>query len=561
MSISKKLNLSFALLLIIVLLCLSILLQQFYRINNHVDEMMDGPVAQIQTGKEIQRAIATQGMFIRAYIMDPYEFNIDRLNVYNTLLSDEVQKLNNFKQHPESAHIATNLQAAAVTIIDAANQVISTFDAGNKTQALALINNDFSSANAEIYALTVELQEFQQQKLEEIEQSTTSTITISTILTIVAIIINCAIIIALAIFVTTKMAKPLRRVTAEANYIASSNLTRADFIHPSKDEIGQLSTAFNQMKQNLRGVLGSIQANTEHLSASAEQLAASTEEIRATSEDVAKHVVNTTEIAKTTATTAEESSYAMEETATGIQKIAESAQFLLESSSNMEQQAAFGNQTLAEAKNQMTKIHESTSNISSVTEILSNQSQEISLITKVITDLSDQTNLLALNASIEAARAGEHGKGFAVVAAEVKKLAEQSKLSAEKIVDLTFEIQQGTKNVEFAVQEGLHSVAIGVDIINDTQNAFTTINNAIEKVVVQVQEISAASEEISASAEQVTASVSQIASSSEQSVGDFEMIAAVTEEQSATMDQINDVSIELNQNAQDLQELVHKFNL
>ena len=57
----------------------------------------------------------------------------------------------------------------------------------------------------------------------------------------------------------------------------------------------------------------------------------------------------------------------------------------------------------------------------------------INNLVETVRGIADQTNLLALNASIEAARAGEHGRGFAVVAEEVRKLAEQSKLSVSEI--------------------------------------------------------------------------------------------------------------------------------
>ena len=73
------------------------------------------------------------------------------------------------------------------------------------------------------------------------------------------------------------------------------------------------------------------------------------------------------------------------------------------------------------------EISSTVQNVNQETNVITNYSDDLRNVMKLITNIAEQTNLLALNASIEAGRAGEYGRGFAVVADEVRKLAEESK--------------------------------------------------------------------------------------------------------------------------------------
>lgn len=73
--------------------------------------------------------------------------------------------------------------------------------------------------------------------------------------------------------------------------------------------------------------------------------------------------------------------------------------------------------------------------------LLNEQMNLIGNSSSLVSELAGQTNMLALNAAVEAVRAGDQGKGFAVVAGEIRKLATQSKQSAQKINALIQDIQ------------------------------------------------------------------------------------------------------------------------
>lgn len=121
---------------------------------------------------------------------------------------------------------------------------------------------------------------------------------------------------------------------------------------------------------------------------------------------------------------------------------------------------------------------------------LSEQADQIGSISQLVSDLANKTNMLAFNSSVEAVRAGEHGKGFAVVANEIRKLADQSEKSAEKINDLVSEIQSAINSTVMVTDEGTKTVAEGVQTAQKTNHAFVGVADAVNKVVLNNQQIS-----------------------------------------------------------------------
>ena len=119
---------------------------------------------------------------------------------------------------------------------------------------------------------------------------------------------------------------------------------------------------------------------------------------------------------------------------------------------------------------------------------LSEQTSQIGNITNLVSELANQTNLLALNAAVEAARAGEHGKGFAVVAAEIRKLADQSKKSAERINTLVLDIQNATNATVMATEEGTKTVDAGTYLTHRTADVFDGLALSITNVYESAQQ-------------------------------------------------------------------------
>ncbi len=154
---------------------------------------------------------------------------------------------------------------------------------------------------------------------------------------------------------------------------------------------------------------------------------------------------------------------------------------------------------------------------------LGTKTNQIRNIIDLVSDLAGQTNLLALNAAIEAVRAGEHGRGFAVVATEIRKLADESKKSAEEINSLVVDIQHATDSTVMATKGGTKMVEdvarIATSSVELLDNISTSANNnhhSVQQILLNMEQQAEASHqilqaiaEISNGAKEILAGVSQ----------------------------------------------------
>lgn len=134
---------------------------------------------------------------------------------------------------------------------------------------------------------------------------------------------------------------------------------------------------------------------------------------------------------------------------------------------------------------------------------LSQQTNQIGNISVLVSELANQTNMLALNAAVEAVRAAEHGKGFAIVASEIRKLADESKKSAQKINVLVQDIQNAINSTVMVTDSGAKTVNSGMTITEKTSATFAAIADAINDVFLNSQNISLNAQQQAAAIQQV----------------------------------------------------------
>lgn len=238
--------------------------------------------------------------------------------------------------------------------------------------------------------------------------------------------------------------------------------------------------------------------------------------LASSSNEIAATIDQQERMASQQATAVSQTTTTMDELGTASQQSAEQAEIAALAAKQVSDLATVGTTAVEHTLDDMTALKQRVGAIADQISQLSAQTNQIGIITALVSDLANQTNMLALNAAIEAVRAGEQGKGFSVVAAEIRKLADQSKKSAEKIQGLIGNIQTAIDSTVIATDEGSKTVDQGMRTAQETSATFANVAEAINDVVLSSTQISLTAKQQAIATQQVIAAMDALNRGAEQ---------------------------------------------
>ena len=376
---------------------------------------------------------------------------------------------------------------------------------------------------------------------------------------LIGLVLSCIV----AFGIENLITKPIIKITALIKKAGDYDLTYdkdLDKLLKNKDEIGQLSNAFNNMRSEFAIFIKQTLEKASEMSVGSETLATTVEELTLKAENIDKVVNKISDDVQETSASSEQMSASIQEVDSSLNVLSSKA---LEGSNS----AAKSKEKAIDVKNKgIISIDQ--------TRKLYNEKKEkglkaiedakvvdnIKVMADTISGLSEQTNLLALNAAIEAARAGEQGKGFAVVAEEVRQLAEQSSEAVASIQTTIIKVQEAFKNLSDNSIDVLNFIRESVDpqfeAMKETGDQYY---NDSEFVTKMTDEIAAMSEELTATMDEVSLAIQKTADTAQKSAGNTEIIKERIDETTKAIEQVEIASDKQAKLAEEINSMVNKY--
>ncbi|QGR00044.1 HAMP domain-containing protein [Paenibacillus psychroresistens] len=331
--------------------------------------------------------------------------------------------------------------------------------------------------------------------------------------------------------------------------------------HKSKDEIGQLSTSFNQMMEQITRLVKQTNQSASDVLATAGELLNSSNLTANSAREIAIATEEIANGASSLAMEAERGNGLTHEISMQMKQVVEANANMGVSATEVQYASQQGTQYMAELTTKTTSTEVMTRSMVEKVDRLKDSTSSIRKILDVLNDMTKQTNILSLNAAIEAARAGAAGKGFMVVADEIRKLAEQSKHNIGIVGTITVTIQKEIDETVKVLSEAYPLFQEQIKSVKDAELIFAQVQERMGGFVEQLSGVTISIQVLDESQNVLTEAMTNVSAVSEESSATSQEVASLSNEQLNVSQGLVNLSVKLEELSHSLQNSLSKFRV
>ncbi|OOM78127.1 methyl-accepting chemotaxis protein [Clostridium sp. BL-8] len=524
-------------------------------VNNNSSAMYENALVRIMKTEEIRQTFSNVRLTVSR--ISSGDFNSDDV----TSIDNSYTNMNKMLDDYESLSLSTlekNNIAEFKSDSEKYYSQIKELEKGSKLYGIDLEN--FNQVGAEMQLFLDNLANYSSNMANTLHNDNTNLYVRSTTIFFTTFAIGFVLMLLVSYTIVVVIKKSMNEITSDLKMISNGDFSvRIDSY--SKNEFGVMRESLKKTISNISLMVESVRNSTNIVNEQTTNLLGASDEMSSSTQQINAAVQEVASAANEQSNDLINVKISLDAFADSLNQITTAINDVNSNLHNINSMAENGNSKLKFLSDSIKNVNESFDTVRNKVVSLDNHVEKVNDITNIINSIAEQTDLLALNAAIESARAGEVGKGFAVVAEEIRKLAEQSKLSASDISNLISSINKEAQVAVKTTDLGKDSLNNQSELIEDSIKSFTLIFNAIETILPRVDNVNKSIELINTEKDLIISKTLDISGVSEENAASAEEIAASVQQINLSFNEVATSAQTLSNLTSSMMNEVNKFRL